>query len=89
MQQPSGEWNMTSGRFVDPKTRLYCQNPPWGMLTAVNVNTGDIAWQVNLGISDLLPEGKKNTSDIWAKCTSRRSDQVSSAARSVQATAVA
>jgi quinoprotein glucose dehydrogenase len=61
VQQPNGEWNMTSGRFVDPKTRLYCQNPPWGMLTAVNVNTGDIAWQVNLGISDLLPEGKKNT----------------------------
>ncbi len=56
-----GEWNMTSGRFVDPKTRLYCQAPPWGMLTAVNVNSGDIAWQVNLGISDLLPEGKKNT----------------------------
>ena len=61
VQQPNGEWNMTSGRFVDPKTRLYCQQPPWGMLTAVNVNTGDIAWQVNLGISDLLPEGKKNT----------------------------
>ena len=52
---------MTSGRFVDPKTRLYCQQPPWGMLTAINVNTGDIAWQVNLGISDLLPEGKQNT----------------------------
>src|SRR6185312_11138485 len=61
VQQPSGEWNMTSGRFVDPKTRLYCQQPPWGMLTAVNVNTGDIAWQVHLGISDLLPEGKKDT----------------------------
>ena len=59
--QTGGEWNMTSGRFVDPKTRLYCQQPPWGMLTAVNVSTGDIAWQVNLGISDLLPEGKKNT----------------------------
>jgi len=61
VQQPSGEWNMTSGRFWDPKTHLYCQQPPWGMLTAVNANTGDIAWQVNLGISDLLPEGKKNT----------------------------
>jgi quinoprotein glucose dehydrogenase len=57
----NGEWNMTSGRFVDPKTRLYCQQPPWGLLTAINVNTGDIAWQVNLGISDLLPEGKQNT----------------------------
>jgi quinoprotein glucose dehydrogenase len=61
VQQANGEWNMTSGRFWDPKTHLYCQQPPWGMLTAVNVNTGDIAWQVNLGISDLLPEGKKNT----------------------------
>jgi quinoprotein glucose dehydrogenase len=31
------------------------------MLSAVNVNTGDIAWQVNLGISDSLPEGKQDT----------------------------
>src|ERR1700760_629015 len=61
VKQPDGEWNMTSGRFVDRKSNLYCQNPPWGLLTAVNVNTGDIAWQVNLGISDSLPEGKKNT----------------------------
>jgi quinoprotein glucose dehydrogenase len=56
-----GEWNMTSGRFWDAKTHLYCQTPPWGQLTAVNVNTGDIAWQVRLGISDILPEGKKDT----------------------------
>jgi quinoprotein glucose dehydrogenase len=61
VRQPNGEWNMTSGRFVDRKSNLYCQNPPWGMLTAVNVNTGDIAWQVNLGVSDNLPEDKKNT----------------------------
>jgi quinoprotein glucose dehydrogenase len=61
VQQPGGEWNMTSGRFVDPKTRLYCQQPPWGLLTAVNVNSGDIAWQVHLGISDRLPDGKKDT----------------------------
>jgi quinoprotein glucose dehydrogenase len=61
VKQADGEWNMTSGRFVDRKTGLYCQNPPWGQLTAVNVNTGDIAWQVHLGISDILPEGKKDT----------------------------
>jgi quinoprotein glucose dehydrogenase len=61
VKQPDGEWNMTSGRFVDRKTGLYCQNPPWGQLTAINVNTGDIAWQVRLGISDQLPEGKKDT----------------------------
>jgi quinoprotein glucose dehydrogenase len=38
-----------------------CQKPPWGRLMAVNANTGDIAWQVPLGITDELPEGKKNT----------------------------
>jgi quinoprotein glucose dehydrogenase len=59
--QANGEMGMVSGRFVDRKTGLYCQNPPWGQLTAVNVNTGDIAWQVRLGISDQLPEGQKNT----------------------------
>ncbi|WP_216847077.1 PQQ-binding-like beta-propeller repeat protein, partial [Granulicella sp. L60] len=26
-----------------------CQTPPWGELSAVNVNTGDIAWRVPLG----------------------------------------
>jgi glucose dehydrogenase len=25
-----------------------CQNPPWGLLTAINVNTGDIAWRAPL-----------------------------------------
>jgi quinoprotein glucose dehydrogenase len=26
-----------------------CQAPPWGTLTAVNINTGDIAWQIPIG----------------------------------------
>lgn len=38
-----------------------CQKPPWGRLVAVNANTGDIVWQSTLGITDELPEGKKNT----------------------------
>jgi glucose dehydrogenase len=38
-----------------------CQKPPWGRLTAINTSTGDIAWQVPLGITDQLPEGKQNT----------------------------
>src|SRR5205823_855045 len=38
-----------------------CQKPPWGQLIAVNANTGDIAWKVRLGVTDELPEGKKNT----------------------------
>lgn len=35
-------------RWVD-KDDYPCQQPPWGELTAVNANTGDIAWRVPLG----------------------------------------
>ncbi len=37
-----------------------CQKPPWGRLWAVNANTGDIAWQVPLGLNEALPPGKQN-----------------------------
>lgn len=50
-----------SGRFREPTTNMPCNAPPWGTLTAVNVNTGDIAWQVPIGVTDSLPEGKQNT----------------------------
>ena len=49
---------MTTGRVV---ANLPCQRPPWGRLVAVDANTGDIAWQVPLGMTDALPEGKRNT----------------------------
>ncbi len=35
--------------FWDGTKRWPCQQPPWGELSAVNVNTGDIAWRVPLG----------------------------------------
>jgi len=41
------------GRFSVPGTtsqQLPCQQPPWGELTAVNVNTGEFAWRVPLGV---------------------------------------
>ena len=41
--------------------RLPCQKPPWGELIAVEAATGDIAWRVPLGVSDALPEGRRNT----------------------------
>lgn len=44
-----------SGRFYEASTRLMCQQPPWGRLTAVDVNSGEIAWQSVLGVSDNLP----------------------------------
>ena len=38
-----------------------CQKPPWETLSAVNVNTGEIAWTVPLGITEGLPESKQRT----------------------------
>ena len=38
-----------------------CQKPPWGRLTAINSSTGDIAWQIPLGITEQLPAEKQNT----------------------------
>lgn len=38
-----------------------CQKPPWGKLYAIDANTGDIAWQSVVGITEGLPEGKRNT----------------------------
>jgi quinoprotein glucose dehydrogenase len=38
-----------------------CQKPPWGRLTGINSSTGDIAWQVPLGITDQLPADKQKT----------------------------
>lgn len=40
-------------RFWD-ENRLPCQQPPWGTLNAVNLNTGEIAWRVPFGVVDEL-----------------------------------
>ena len=37
------------------------QKPPWGRLTAINTSTGDIAWQIPLGITEQLSTDKQNT----------------------------
>lgn len=41
--------------------QLPCQKPPWGTLSAVDTSTGNIAWQQTIGLSEVLPEGKRNT----------------------------
>jgi len=44
-------------RFWD-NNKYPCQQPPWGQLVAVNVNTGDIAWQIPFGIyPELVAKG--------------------------------
>jgi quinoprotein glucose dehydrogenase len=49
------------GRFKDEASNMMCQQPPWGQLTAVNLNTGEFAWRVPLGVTDSLPPEKQRT----------------------------
>ncbi|MEN9705427.1 MAG: hypothetical protein RLZZ393_1306 [Pseudomonadota bacterium] len=50
-----------SGRFMDREKRLPCQQPPWGSLTAIDVNAGQILWRKPLGVTDSLPAAVANT----------------------------
>ena len=48
-------------RFIDQEG-YPCQRPPWGELSAVNANTGDVVWRRPLGSYDELEaQGLKNT----------------------------
>jgi len=40
---------------------LPCQKPPWGQLSAVDTETGELVWQLALGVSESLPAGRQNT----------------------------
>ncbi len=44
-------------RFWD-KNRYPCQKPPWGHLTAINLDTGEFRWRTVLGVVDALLEKK-------------------------------
>jgi len=40
---------------------LPCQEPPWSHLTAVDSQTGEIAWRMPLGVTETLPAENQNT----------------------------
>ncbi|HVY92403.1 MAG TPA: PQQ-binding-like beta-propeller repeat protein, partial [Bryobacteraceae bacterium] len=53
-------------RFVD-QDHYPCNQPPWGVLSAINASTGEIAWQVTLGgYKQLEAKGIMNTGAVNA-----------------------
>lgn len=50
-----------SGRFQLPGSKLMCHQPPWGRLSAIDTQTGKLAWAVPLGVTDDLPEARRLT----------------------------
>lgn len=62
---PGSQFGSFSAQAKDENGKVLgnwpCQKPPWETLSAVNVNTGEIVWQVPLGITEDLPEAKQHT----------------------------
>ncbi len=57
-------WGMYA-EFWDQDKFWPCQQPPWGQLWAINVNTGDVAWKVPFGtIPELDAKGVHNTGSL-------------------------
>lgn len=59
-----GAYSMFVASYKDEAGKtvsLPCIRPPWGRLIAVDGNTGEIAWATRLGVTDGLPEGKRET----------------------------
>ncbi len=46
-------YRLAGGRFQD-SNNLFCEKPPWGTLTAIDLNTGKFRWQDRLGVVDTL-----------------------------------
>ena len=59
-----GAYSSFSASFSGPDGRevtLPCIRPPWGRLLAVDAGSGEILWASRLGITEDLPEGKRET----------------------------
>ncbi len=62
--QRSSPWGMYA-LFWDKEKYWPCQQPPWGQLWAINVNTGDVAWKVPFGtVPELDAKGVHNTGTL-------------------------
>ena len=57
--------DVRQNKFWHPETLWPCQQPPWGVLSSINLATGDYDWQVPLGeIPELTARGVPVTGTI-------------------------
>ena len=57
--------DVRQNKFWDPETLWPCQQPPWGVLSSIDLATGDYDWQVPLGeIPELTARGVPVTGTI-------------------------
>jgi quinoprotein glucose dehydrogenase len=66
IRKPDGSYDMRYGYqwFWDRQTHMPCQVPPWGKLYAIDVNTGAIAWDSVLGVTDGLADPKTGRPNV-------------------------
>jgi quinoprotein glucose dehydrogenase len=62
-RQRGTPYGLSRGLLVAP-SRSLCTKPPWGTLTAINVNTGAVTWQVPFGSLGLLSSDDARTGSI-------------------------
>ena len=57
--------NVRQNKFWHPETLWPCQQPPWGVLSSIDLATGEYDWQVPLGeIPELTARGVPTTGTI-------------------------
>ena len=57
--------DVRQNKFWDPQTLWPCQQPPWGVLSSLDLATGDYDWQVPLGeVPELSARGVARTGTI-------------------------
>jgi quinoprotein glucose dehydrogenase len=66
VRKADGTYDMRYGYqwFWDKESRMPCQNPPWGNLYGIDVNTGAIVWRTVLGVTDGLPDPKTGRPNV-------------------------
>lgn len=57
--------DVRQSKFWHPETLWPCQNPPWGVLSSIDMATGEYDWQVPLGeVPELTAKGIPKTGTI-------------------------